>query len=698
MTTSHTIGLSGRLCAAALALFCAGGLAGAAVAPESVSLAADAQSFQYLMPPVVVKGEPLSMTALADTMAKYKLPGVSAAYIHGGAIAWTFQAGLTRKGGVSITADTLFQVGALGQQVTAMAVMALVGEGKLDLDRDVNDYLKSWKIPGSTLTAQAKVTLRELLIHRGGLNAIDNEGYPRGERMPTLRQVLEGRAPAKSATVAVEKVPGTFSLGHAADYLVVQRVLEDVTGEAFAVFARRTVLEPLGMLHSTFEQEPSDSRLAQAAWPHDKDGAPTLGGPRNFPEEAAWGLWSTAPDMARFALEIQADLAGEGKGLLSRELARELMKPEFKDIVELAKGTVVGGDPRNPWFGITELTAGYAATLRAYEQGDGVVILSNGDNGLWLNEQFVNTVAGTHGWPDFGPRKEKGIATLPARVLDRYVGQYLIQGPFGEPDFRVNVTRDGGHLWVQGSGQYPFEEYPRNGREFFAKVAPISTEFETDKAGKALALRVHQGGETFDFKRIADSIYRHAKPGTVVPRTRSFLTMDQSVVAKDSIWCDSYYNESMTAKVDDGHFVCVFESGKRWGCANFLRSNVGPFVKDDVVDLAGYDRMLIKAKGRKGLKFWVSLSEAGSWDPGVKRYAGPDGADGESWKFTGVEGTGSWKTYTFELAQARRRAEVDNQAGNDILDLEAIANVGLNIEANQGEGSLAVASITFAKD
>ena len=666
--------------------------------PESVSLTADAGGIPYLLPPVLVKGEPVSMTALADVMGKYKLPGLSAAYIHDGAVAWTYCAGETRKDGLSVTADTLFQVGGLGQQVTALAVLQLVQQGKLDLDRDVNDYLKSWKIPGTTLTAQAKVTLRCLLYHRGGLNLIDSNGYDREEGMPSLTQVLKGEKPARSLAVVVEKVPGSFTLGHGADFLVIQRVVEDVTGRPFAQYMREAVFKPLGMDHSTFEQQPSERWLKQAAWPHDSKGELSVGGPRNYPEQAAWGLWSTAPDIARFAIEVQNELAGGGKALLGQALAQSMLKPAYVDIVKLAMGTMVGGSETAPWFGMGVGTSGYFATLKAYDKGDGVVILSNGDNGAWLNDQFVNTVAGTHGWPDFGPQREDHIATLPTKVLDSFTGQYLISVPMDQADFKINVTRDGKDLWIQGSGQYPFEVYPRNSREFFAKVAAIQVSFERDKQGKVLSASIHQGGQDFACKKVADSVYRHAAAGAKTPRKRSFLTMDQSAVAKDIIWCDSFYNESMTAKIVDGHFQCVFESGKRWGCVNILHSNVGPFVQGDIVDLLGYDRLKIKAKAPKGLKFKVILSEAGVWDPGLKRYSGPNGADGESWNFTPLEGSGEWKVYDLDLAQARRRGELDNQAGNDILDLQAIDSVGIGIQANQGEGSLSVESIDFVRD
>ena len=80
-----------------------------------------------------------------------------------------------------------------------MAVLHLVQSGRLDLDADVNQYLKAWKIPASGFTEQNKVTLRELLSHTAGMTVHGFPGYAAGSPVPTLVQVLDGAAPANSA-------------------------------------------------------------------------------------------------------------------------------------------------------------------------------------------------------------------------------------------------------------------------------------------------------------------------------------------------------------------------------------------------------------------------------------------------------------------------------------------------------------------
>jgi CubicO group peptidase (beta-lactamase class C family) len=92
--------------------------------------------------------------------------------------------------------------------VTALAVLHLVEEGKLDLNADANQYLKSWKTPVNEFTAQTKVTLRELLSHSAGMTVHGFAGYAAGESVPTLVQVLNGAAPANSPAIRVATVPG----------------------------------------------------------------------------------------------------------------------------------------------------------------------------------------------------------------------------------------------------------------------------------------------------------------------------------------------------------------------------------------------------------------------------------------------------------------------------------------------------------
>ena len=121
-------------------------------------------------PPVVIAGEPSKEWTIPMQMARYKVPAVSVAVINNYKIDWGKAWGVTEPGGTqAATKDTLFQAASISKPISAMAVMHLVQEGKLNLDANVNDYLKQWRVPDNQFTRIKPVTLRELLTHSAGI-------------------------------------------------------------------------------------------------------------------------------------------------------------------------------------------------------------------------------------------------------------------------------------------------------------------------------------------------------------------------------------------------------------------------------------------------------------------------------------------------------------------------------------------------
>jgi CubicO group peptidase (beta-lactamase class C family) len=143
----------------------------------------------------------------------------------------------------------MFQASSIGMPVTALAVLRLVEQGKLNLDVDVGHYLRSWKLPPNRFTEEKKVTVRELLSHSAGATVDGFEGYAAGENVPTLVQVLNGESPANSAPVTIDFVPGTEFRYAGGNYTIIQKILIDVTGEPFPELMQEIVLQPL---HATY--------------------------------------------------------------------------------------------------------------------------------------------------------------------------------------------------------------------------------------------------------------------------------------------------------------------------------------------------------------------------------------------------------------------------------------------------------------
>src|SRR5215813_2489454 len=183
-----------------------------------------------------------SLRFVPDRMTHYHVPGLSLAFVHDGTVAWTQAFGVARVGGEPVTSETLFQASSISMPVTALAVLRLVEQGKLNLEVDVNQYLKSWKLPTNRFTEQKKVTLRGLLSHTAGATVHGFEGYASGKKLPTLVQVLNGESPANSAPVMIDFVPGTSFRYAGGGYAIIQQLLIDVTGEPFPELMQELVL------------------------------------------------------------------------------------------------------------------------------------------------------------------------------------------------------------------------------------------------------------------------------------------------------------------------------------------------------------------------------------------------------------------------------------------------------------------------
>ena len=256
-----------------------------------------------LLPP---KAKKVTLMKLDDRMHFYKIPGVSIAVINDGKIEWALgfgvkEAGLGDLTSEPVTADTFFEAGSISKPVAAMAALRLVQEGLIDLHANLNDKLRTWKVPDNQFTQTNKVTLGELLRHTAGMTVHGFPGYPAGSQIPTLVEVLNGAKPANTAPVRVETVPGTVWKYSGGGYTVMQQLLIDVMSNRqgvaslevpFPKILQEKVIGPIKMEHSTYIQPLPQNWQSGAATGHDA-GKPIKGKYHTYPEMAAAGLWTT---------------------------------------------------------------------------------------------------------------------------------------------------------------------------------------------------------------------------------------------------------------------------------------------------------------------------------------------------------------------------------------------------------------------
>ncbi|MFF1600497.1 amino acid adenylation domain-containing protein [Streptomyces mirabilis] len=321
----------------------------------------------------------------AEVLERYRVPGVSVAVIIGGELVAAEAHGLA-AGGVPVTPVTTFQVGSLSKHVTAFGALRLVGDGVLALDEDVNTYLRGWRVPDG----EVPVTVRQLLGHLAGLTPTPGKGFQPGDAVPTLLDLLHGSGPATTAPVGRDLEPGTVFRKANVHYSVLQQAMTDATGEPFHQLMRTLVLDPLGMRDSSFDQgfPVMPGRVGKVALGHDAEGRQIEGGRRIRPDAAAAGLWSTAPDLAKLALEIRRSALGRPLALLREETAAELLTPHRDTFYGL--GTVVDATGADTQFGHGGTPTGYhGVSVTRLTAGSGLVVLTNGDAG----EHVVKAIA-----------------------------------------------------------------------------------------------------------------------------------------------------------------------------------------------------------------------------------------------------------------------------------------------------------------
>ncbi|MFI5106497.1 MAG: serine hydrolase domain-containing protein, partial [Terriglobales bacterium] len=149
-----------------------------------------------------------------------------------------------KKAPVTVDA-TLFRPGSISKLFTWTAVMQLVEQGKLDLDRDVNEYL-DFKIPPKF---GKPITLRNIMTHTPGFeeqvkDLINEEGAP----IATLKQHLAAHIPERIFP------PGTTPAYSNYGASLAGYIVERVSGRPFNDYVTEKIFEPLGMQRSTFAQ------------------------------------------------------------------------------------------------------------------------------------------------------------------------------------------------------------------------------------------------------------------------------------------------------------------------------------------------------------------------------------------------------------------------------------------------------------
>ncbi len=278
--------------------------------------------------------------------------------------------------------DTLFRIGSGSKAFTATAAMQLAEQGRLSLDRDINEYLKDFKIPGSVY---GPITAGELMAHTAGFEVQDACGKSLvidPEKMPSLADYIAYDMPVRTRPAGEATSYSNYGMA-LEGYLI-----EQVTGISYDRYMDENIFAPLGMSNSTSRQPVPAGLAVRLAKGYTYSGDNYQAGSFEYVVPAPAGsISATAADMAHFMI---ARLDGGKYGnnsILNQSTAILMLTRQFSN------------DPRlnGMAYGLVETDINGKRTLT--KAGDmllfhseiclvpdeclGIFVAFNGDQGAW---------------------------------------------------------------------------------------------------------------------------------------------------------------------------------------------------------------------------------------------------------------------------------------------------------------------------
>jgi len=386
---------------------------------------------------VQIDGEEVPTFSINDRLKELGIPGVSIAVVSDGKLEWAKGYGMADiSENRPVDTSTLFLAGSISKPISAIRAHQLVEKGKLKPDENVNKFLTSWQVPDNEFTATEKVTLRRILNHTAGLTVWGFPGYDKGDTIPSVIDVLDGKG--NTDPIRVYKIPGESWMYSGGGYTIMQLMITDVIGKTFPETMKENVLEPLGMHTSTFENPLPKKYADAAATGYRSNGDEVEGKWPIYPEMAAAGLWTTPSQLIQYAVEIQKIHQSKVDGSLKFTTVEEMLTPGMN-------GHGLGPVISEYTFGHGGADEGFRADLTAWKDlPNAIVIMVNSDNGLIIGEIKL-AIAREYNLPGIKPDIKK-IIKMTDTQLKSYTGKYELEkvGPF-------DIFLSDGHLIIDAS-------------------------------------------------------------------------------------------------------------------------------------------------------------------------------------------------------------------------------------------------------
>lgn len=360
-------------------------------ASSTVPVAADATATEPALPTATMAPQRAADLALfmSQELAKAHVPGLSAAIVKGGKLAWTGAYGLADVGlGKPALPQTVYMIASVSKTVTATGVMKAVEKGLVSLDADVQTWLpfplRSPHFP------EKPITLRLLLTHLSGLadnwDVMDTT-YVQGDSPVSLGSFLHDYVTPGTAAWDAKQNWGSQAPGTLYDYSdigvsIAAYAVERATETAFDAWCKSQVFDVLAMTETSFRLAGLDPSHIALPYAWSKAKGYTSYGLYGYPDYPDGGLRTSAPQLARFLLMFMGEGSFAGQTVLTPGSVAEMKKVQFPAIDD-AQFLVWYAEQRDDGLTYIGHNGGDRGiyTEMFYRPGDGVgvVLLSNGD-------------------------------------------------------------------------------------------------------------------------------------------------------------------------------------------------------------------------------------------------------------------------------------------------------------------------------
>ena len=452
--------------------------------------------------------------AVTRLMTAAAVPGVDIAILNDGKVAYMKSYGFRDKEkNLPLTPDSVMTAASFTKSTFAYMVMQLVQEKVIDLDKPIYQYLPKplpEYAPYRDLAGDPrykKITARMLLSHTAGF--------------PNLRYFTDDHK------LNINFEPGSRFAYSGEGILLLQLVVETVTGKPLEELMQSRVFQPLGMNRTSMVWQPRfESNYANG---YDEYGR-SLGPQRRPTADAAGSMQTTLKDFTRL---LQAVTNGELRHKQTREL---MLSPQIQifskhEFPSLAKETTdenkgirlsygLGWGLYWSPYGKASFKEGHTDGFRNYvvcfdKLGTGMIILTNSSNGEGIFEYLLETLLkdkytpieweGYTPYDKLPPRaplvKHREVAIDP-KSLDGFFGRYQFS-----PQVLLRITRaTGTHLFVQENDEPKQELVPEGDRKFFSTSADDEYTFEVDSSGLATEIILRTDGKDIPIKRVPGEV------------------------------------------------------------------------------------------------------------------------------------------------------------------------------------------------